>query len=343
MSSLRLGLAVLGALALLLMLGYYGWLARRGRSVPPLATPAEADERVDQEPTLDVDLGHDTDASAAFDLPAPEVKPGLDALIDVIAPIALDAAVSGDAVIAALPPTRRVGSKPFAVEGRHAVLGTWEAARPGQRYDALQAGVQLANRSGALNDIEFSDFVVQTQNFCDAVGGAPDFPDMRSEVARARELDQFASEHDAQIVFFVRARRAAWSPSYVQQMAARLGFIAGAMAGRMVLPAGVVGAPGVLTLGFDALSDDLTQAALRDITLSLDVPQVDRQERAFARLCESAIALAHDMDGVVTDDNGVALPAAAMDTIAAQLETLYDMLEQHEFAAGSVLARRLFS
>ena len=50
-----------------------------------------------------------------------------------------------------------------------------------------------------------------------------------------------------------------------------------------------------------------------------------------------------DMDGVVTDDNGVALPPDAMDVIAAELERLYDTLDQRELSAGSALARRLFS
>ena len=49
------------------------------------------------------------------------------------------------------------------------------------------------------------------------------------------------------------------------------------------------------------------------------------------------------MDGVVSDDNGVALPAEAMDVIASELEVLYDTLAQRELAAGSSLARRLFS
>ena len=49
------------------------------------------------------------------------------------------------------------------------------------------------------------------------------------------------------------------------------------------------------------------------------------------------------MDGVVTDDNGVALPPESMTVIAGELEQLYTMLEQRELSAGSVLARRLFS
>jgi len=342
MMSLRWGLAALGAVVLLALLGYYLWLGRRDRRVEGPILRVDPADTVVQEPTLD-DTTSPADAPD-FAIPAPEKKPGLDALVDTLAPIALDAPVSGDAILAVLPPTRRVGSKPFAVEGLNVVSQTWESARAGQRYSALQAGVQLANRSGALNDIEFSEFVMQTQQFCDAIGGTPDFPDMRAEVYRARELDQFASDHDAQIGFVLRAQRAAWSPSYIQQMAARQGFVAGAIAGRMVLPARAAGAPGILSLSFDALSDDVAQsAALREVHLALDVPQVDRQEAAFSRMCTVAQALAKDIDGVVTDDNGVPLPASALSVIDAELDQLYSRLEQHEFAAGSSLARRLFS
>jgi hypothetical protein len=342
MSQLQQGLLVLGGIVLLAMLVYNLWLARKNRPRQPQANAGEGANASGQEPTLDA---HAFD-STEFVLPVPEKKPGLDALIDVIAPIALDASVSGDAVLAATPPTRRVGSKPFAIEGLNTATERWETAQPGQRYSQLQAGLQLANRSGALNDIEFSEFVIKTQSFCDALSGTPDFPDMRQEVSRARELDQFASDHDAQLGFVLRARRAAWSPSYVQQMAARLGFVAGSMAGRMVVPASFAGAAPVLSMSFDtqtALDDDPTQSALRELALSLDVPQVDRSERAFARMREKAMSLAKDMDGVVTDDNGVPLPPEAMDVIAAELERLYDTLDQRELSAGSPLARRLFS
>lgn len=333
---------MLGGIVLLAMLVYNLWLARKNRPRQPQANAGEGANASGQEPTLDA---HAFD-STEFVLPVPEKKPGLDALIDVIAPIALDASVSGDAVLAATPPTRRVGSKPFAIEGLNTATERWETAQPGQRYSQLQAGLQLANRSGALNDIEFSEFVIKTQSFCDVLSGTPDFPDMRQEVSRARELDQFASDHDAQLGFVLRARRAAWSPSYVQQMAARLGFVAGSMAGRMVVPASFAGAAPVLSMSFDtqtALDDDPTQSALRELALSLDVPQVDRSERAFARMREKAMSLAKDMDGVVTDDNGVPLPPEAMDVIAAELERLYDTLDQRELSAGSPLARRLFS
>lgn len=276
----------------------------------------------------------------------PERRPSLDALIDVIAPLSLDAPVSGEAVLAALPATRRVGSKPFAVEGQSEAGGEWEAPRVGQRYVALQAGVQLANRSGALNEIEFSEFVMKAQAFADAVGAAADFPDMLAEVARARELDGFASGHDAQLGFMVRARRAAWSPGYVAQHASRLGFVVGALPGRMVLPASQPGRVPILSLVYDAqaaMADDPEQSALREVALSLEVTHVPRDEQPFTRLRQVASALAEAMDGVVTDDAGRPLGPDVMDSIGADLDNLYDALDARDLAAGSPQARRLFS
>jgi hypothetical protein len=53
--------------------------------------------------------------------------------------------------------------------------------------------------------------------------------------------------------------------------------------------------------------------------------------------------LAEQMDGEVTDDNGVKVTREAMDAIAVDLEHLYDTLDQRDLSAGSPLARRLFS
>ena len=374
MSTLQLSLAIIGGLLLACVVAYNTWTSRR--NAPKRARPEEpvperfTEPALRQEPGFDgpgmvdltaealqgLDRGTDPTAEHAVDptdvlqMPvpafAPERRAGLDPLIDVIAPLQLEHVVSGDAALAALPPTRRAGSKPFAIEGWSETAQQWETPQPGQRYQAFQAGVQLANRVGALNEIEFSEFVVKAQAFADAINAAPDFPDMLQEVARARELDQFASDHDAQLAFMLRARQAAWSPGYVQQNAARLGFVPGAMPGRLVLPASTPGLPPLLTLSFDtaaALAEDPEQSAIRDITLSLDVAQVHRAEQPFARLREVAKALCETMDGVLCDQNGTPLPAMTMDPIAADLELLYDQLDGRELSAGSVLARRLFS
>ena len=344
-SPLLAGLALTGVLVVLAVALHGVWVSRRNAPRQPVVGPAaepaqQGGEGV--EPTLD-------DAAfglSRFPLPLPDKKPALDPLIDIIAALALEGPVSGDAALAAMPATRRAGSKPFAIEGYNAAGQRWETPLPGQRYSAFQAGVQLANRAGALNEIEYSEFVMKTQAFADAVNGTPDFPDMLEEVARARELDQFAGDHDAQLGFLLRARNAAWSPGYVHQSAARLGFVAGALPGRMVIAASTPGLPPILGLSFDtqaALSEDPAQSAIRDLTLSLDVPQVDPDERPFERMREVAMVLADSMDGMLMDHSGVPLGTAELDQIAADLSQLYATLAERELGAGSALARRLFS
>ena len=360
--SLTVGLAVIGGLLLAGVIAHGAWVQRR--HAPRTALPEDDlrkkthdGERI--EPGLAGDegdasalvgaaeQGHDLESALMrmASLAASEKRLALDGLIDALAPMALDQPISGDMALAALPPTRRVGSKPFAIEGMGS-QGEWESLRAGEHYTALQAGIQLANRTGALTEIEFSEFVQKAQAFADAVGAVAEFPEMLSEVTRAKELDQFASTHDAQLLFTLRAKTVAWSTGYVQQHAARQGFVAGAFPGRMVLPASTAGLPPILALSFDtqaAMSDDPEQSALRSLDLALDVAQVDRSERPYPRLRDVAISLAATMDGVITDGQGHVISRDAMDAIGADLEHLYDTLENRDLAAGSPQARRLFS
>jgi hypothetical protein len=81
----------------------------------------------------------------------------------------------------------------------------------------------------------------------------------------------------------------------VQQHAARQGFVPGVMPGRMVLPASTAGLPPVPGPGLrhpGGTGGRSGQAAIREVTLSLDVPQVNRAEQPFVRMREAAIALA---------------------------------------------------
>ncbi|MEY5100556.1 MAG: hypothetical protein RJA36_3275 [Pseudomonadota bacterium] len=367
MTDLQIGLMAIGATVLGAVLAYNRWTTWRSeprRSHPPAdsasaAAPGDgapafdADDRV--EPVLDgfalaphhADVGDPLPAHAAERVAsATERRALLDPLIDVHVTLTLDHPVTGEAVLAAMPRSRRIGSKPFYVEGLSAATHAWEQPRPGQHYTSLQAGVQLANRTGALNEIEFSEFIAKTQALADQMAAAVDFPDMMAEVARARELDQFASEHDAQLVFKVKASRAAWSAGYLVQHAGEAGFVPGAIPGRLVLPASDPAAGPVLALQFEtqaALADDPEQSALLEFDLLLDVPQVARSEQPYQKLREAAHALAQLMEGRVTDERGYALSAETLDQVGEDLEDLYDQLEARDLAAGSLLARRLFS
>ena len=336
------------------------WSARK--NLPKQATPPKAaadteavpaprvlfqqDEAKGLQERHEPSFDSDSNLAALTQLTTPERKPVLDILIDAVAPITLESPVEGVAVLAALPSTRRVGSKPFAIEGLREDSREWEIPAAGYRYSAFQCGVQLANRTGALNAIEYSEFVMKTQAFADAIGAEVEFAEMQGEVARARELDQFAGAHDAQLTFKLRAVKTAWSPGYVQQCAVNLGFIFSVTPGRLLLPASQPGQGPILGLNFDsqaAQAEDLGQTALYEIALSLDVPQVLRSEMPFARMCEVAIFLAGTMDGVIIDDNAILVRPEAMEVIHADLEKLYDRMDARELSAGSALGRRLFS
>jgi hypothetical protein len=179
MSTLQLSLAIIGGLVLALIVAYNTWTSRR--NAPKRALPQDSEHAAEpalrQEPGFDaaaavpsgefhgLDRGpdpstHAVDEGDALQLPVPpfssERRPGLDPLIDVIASLQPEHVVSGDAALAALPPTRRAGSKPFAIEGLNEATQQWETPAPGQRYQSFQAGGQLAKRMGGLNEIEFS-------------------------------------------------------------------------------------------------------------------------------------------------------------------------------------------
>lgn len=318
-------------------------------SVLPVSEPSEfLTESLQQPEASEHDEGGRQEPSLSSSAAASSVerKFALDALIDAIAPIRIDGVLTGERVLACQPTTRRAGSKPFRIEGLNEESGQWEAARVGHRYIAFQAGVQLANRLGALNDIEYSEFVAKVQTFADSINGLVDLPDMMHEVSRARELDQFASEHDAQLSFLLRPRRAAWSPGYIEQHAAALGFVHGAMPGRLQLPSTVAGHAPLLTLTYDAQAaqaSNLDQTAVHELWMSLDVPQVPRSEEPFEKLREVVQALCENMEGMLCDQNGRQLLPQVFDPIQADLDKLYDKLDSRDLSAGSMLARRLFN
>ncbi len=342
--SLTVALLVAAAAALAALAGHGWWSARRAlpRKADGIVMPVEPVlQRV--EPTLGQApaLPAGTAAAAA----ARRVGARVDALIDAIALLGLEAPVAGEAVIAHLPPSRRAGGKPFFIEGLNTESSQWEAPQAGARYGELQAGVQLANRSGALNEIEYSEFVQKTQAFADALGAVPDFPDMLDVRARAKELDAFAGAHDAHLAIHLQANAAAWSVGYLRQCAERHGFIPGTMPGRMVLPSAEDGAPPVLVLSFDAqaaLSEDPQQAAVRRATLSLDVAQTTEAADPFGTWQAVIRALATEMDATAIDDDERPITLQHYTTIASELKILYSALESRDMAAGSAVARRLF-
>ncbi|RKT26858.1 ZipA-like protein with FtsZ-binding domain [Paraburkholderia sp. RAU2J] len=267
----------------------------------------------------------------------------VDRRIDCIVPIRLNGPVAGDKVIPLAQRLRRAGSKPVHIEGKPEG-GAWELLQNGARYEELRAAAQLANRSGALNELEFSEFVTGVQQFADALDASPEFPDMLETVAMARELDGFAAQCDAQLSINVLSDGAPWSANYVQAVASQDGLLLSRDGTRFVKLDARQSPVFMLQFGdTNFLRDDLTYKGGQMITLVLDVPVADEDILPFRLMCDYAKSLAERIGGRVVDDGRRPLPETALLAIEKQLMTLYAKLEQAGIPAGSPATRRLFS
>jgi hypothetical protein len=347
--TLTAALAIVAGLVLAAVVAHGAWNARRAgpRQAQPPAPAQRTEPTLEGAPTTTPPRETATlSAAGAADMALPRRGPRIDALIDAIVPLRLESPISGEFVLAHAPATRRAGSKPWLLEGLNAENGEWEPIVAGPRYSELQAAVLLANRAGPLNEIEYSEFAQKMQDFAENTGAMIELPDMLEVSARAKELDAFASQHDAQLTVTLRTNGVAWSPGYLQQVAGRHGFVPGVVPGRLVQPGSEDHAPPILSLTFDAraaLSDEPELAAVRDATLSLDVPQTPESAEPFEAWQQAARALAEDMDATLVDDQGQPVTLHAFAAIGQELKQMYRALDARDLAAGSASARRLFS
>ncbi|NUA28344.1 cell division protein ZipA C-terminal FtsZ-binding domain-containing protein [Cupriavidus basilensis] len=277
--------------------------------------------------------------------PTPAV---IDPLIDCIVPLHLERKSSGDRILPLTGRLRRAGTKQVHIEGLRSEANAWEPVTAGHQYEDLQVAVQLANRSGALNALEFSEFVNAVEALAEALDASAELPDMTETVANGRELDAFAASCDVQLGVNVISDGAPWSAAYVQTVATQDGLVLSRDGTRFTrYQANAEGVQRALfTLQFgdtNFLRDDLTAKAGRQITLLLDVPSAAQATKPFKTVCEYGYSLAQRMGAQLVDDNMRPLSESSFVAIFGQLQTLYDKLEARGMPAGSPVTLRLFS
>lgn len=291
-------------------------------------------------------------ASAAQDAVAaslPGTRPGMppaelaeclvDPLIDCLIPLSLETPVRGDKILPTLQTLRRVGNKPIHYIG-FAVSGEWEPIVHGGVYTKLQAGVQMATRTTALNELEYSELVTRLRAVADEIGAEPEVPDMIEVMAEARILHRFVAGHDAQLGVNLAANGAPWAMSTLIGALENAGFDV-RPDGRFAMPDKESTGGGVLftlstnvTLGADTTSR---------LTLLLDVPCVAPARDAFGRMVDTARGLTQRLDATIVDDFDQPLVDEALDEIKSQVGEFYQEMDAADIPAGSTRALRLFS
>jgi len=358
MSHFQIGLAVVGGLMLAAMVAWnLWWLYRSNPRPPPKKVQGSAEQGHDSRRDPGLSVAGDASIEAApsvfsASIAPPERGGGLDASVDAIVPLTLVAsvhAVPGAVACHAMPRmSYHPASKPISIEGLNQSSGQWERPQAGQFYSAFQAGIQLANQTGALTEPVFSEFVTKVQEFAVAIAAIPQFPDMAEQLVRARELECFIKDHNVQLVFWIYARKAAWTADYVHQHAGWQGFVTADIRQprRLVLSipnSTNSGTTPLLWLNYDLQTvavPGLEQSlAVHQFTLTLDVAHVQREIHPFERLCTIATTLCQELDGVLCDQEGMPLSSEMLQTINEDVEKLY----QHNLPAGAALTQRLFN
>lgn len=267
---------------------------------------------------------------------APQRELPVDELIDCVISLALEAPVRGEKLLPKLQTLRHVGNKPVHFIGLRED-GGWEPVAHGGIYYGLRAGVQLANRSSALNEIEYSELITRLRQVADEIDAEPDVPDMADVMEKARALHQFVAEYDAQLSVNVHSNGAAWAINTLLAALERQGFDL-RPDGRLVMPDGDGGILFSLSTNV-TLAEEITSR----LTLLLDVPRVAPLRDGFGAMIACARMLAARLDGTVVDDGNQALSEATLAEIGEQVGTFYSQMEATSIAAGSTRALRLFS
>ncbi|WP_296948876.1 cell division protein ZipA C-terminal FtsZ-binding domain-containing protein [uncultured Massilia sp.] len=286
-------------------------------------------------------------AAAAAALPGarPDTPPAqlaenlVDPLIDCLIPLNAEGALRGDRILPALLKLRRVGNKPVHYVGL-AVSGDWEPIVHGGVYTKLQAGVQLATRTTALNEIEYSELVTRLRAVADEIQAEPEVPDMIEVMSEAKNLHRFVAGHDAQLGVNLASKGAPWPMAMLVPALQAAGFDK-RPDGKFAMPDrdGHPNHP-LFTLSTNA---DMGADATARLTLLLDVPCVAPAKDGFGRMVACARDLVQRLDAAIVDDFDQPLGDAALDEIGGQVREFYQEMEASDIPAGSTRALRLFS
>jgi hypothetical protein len=287
---------------------------------------------MDPEQAIEAQVAAGQVPSAAVDLATSLVDP----LIDCLLPLALEAPVRGDKILPVLQTLRLVGNKPVHYIGLH-VNGDWEPIVHGGVYTKLQGGIQLASRSTALNEIEYSELVTRLRSVADEIGAEPEIPDMVEVMAEARTLHHFVAGHDAQLGVNLHSNGAPWAISTLLGALERQGFDL-RPDGRFVMPDG----DGAFLFSLSTNATLGEETTLR-LTLLLDVPCVAPARDGFGAMVACCKSLMVRLDATIVDDGNQALSDAALEEIAGQVQEFYAEMEAADIPAGSSRALRLFS
>ena len=272
-------------------------------------------------------------------MPKTPERPG-DDLIELPVTLVLEDSMRAEKILPHLQSLRYTGNKPVRFLGLpdgEDNGNDWQAIVPGKSYRQIRACVLLANRNGALNEIEYSELLMRLRQIADAIGAEPEIPEMADVIEKARRLYQFVSDHDAKLGISIRSNGAPWQMVTLATALEKQGFEA-RPDGLFVMRDKEKGTV-LFTLSTNEVAASETATRL---TLLMDVPCVAQETDGFAQMIQCGKALCIRLDGALIDDGNQLLTDKFIEEIAGQVNDFYLDMQKGGIPAGSYRAMRLF-
>ncbi len=353
MSELQIYLIVIGLVVILLVIGFNWFQDQRVRrrmqaQMPvieqdPLLSEAAAVGELRREPGLGgISAGgiHVTERISEAQHPdalldAQEPDPSTEIVIE----ITFQGPMLGEDLAPLLHPLRTAGRKAVRIFVQDADGHLHAAIDPALSYDSVHLAVLLANRSGALSAIEWSQIWNRAQSLAEQLECSIEGPDQQRVLDLASRLDDMCAGLDTQVGLTL-LMGANHPVSDVTSAAENMGFVP--VNGQLVW----LGEYGLVCFSLarsDAESFDAGMAGVDRLSLLLDVPCSPADTRSFGKMVDVGFELARRVGAELVDDQGRPVQPGADGVIDERLKTLYQQLEQAGLAAGSPRARRVFA
>jgi hypothetical protein len=217
-----------------------------------------------------------------------------------------------------------------------------------EAYRELRAGIQLADRRGAIDPIALGAFNDMVGQFAARIGAVSQREDVAAAMVRAQHVDAFCADTDIEIVINVVGKSGVtFAVTKVRGLAESNGMNA-LESGEYALlddhghilftlrniepgePAGIKRAGGA-------------SGYLTGLSFALDVPRTTDADRVFERMFVLAMKFADVLQGEVVDDNRKTLTANGRKLIADTIVQIMAQMETRGIAAGSSAALRLYA
>ena len=360
MSELQIGLIALGVLFILLVLGFNWWQDRRvrrkmqvhfpGSDQDPLlgdekprphsvSTPVPSVSAVRREPGIGSGAEPGAVASAAATPTDTDDQQEPDPACEVVIDVRFGGPVRGADLLAALSGYHKAGRKPVRVFAETDTQHHHARIHPEESYVSVQLAVLLANRSGPLTAIEWSQAWTRAEDLSERFEGTMEGPDQQVVLEQAAKLDDACAALDTQVGLTLTMPE----PQPMVQIigtAQSLAFVADGIRLAWLSEQNQVC---FTLLRADGAAMETGMGAADHLYLLLDVPCSPADPRAFGRMVDVGRQLAARLEADLVDDHGKPLAEGAEATIDERLQVLFQQLDQAGLTAGGERALRVFA